>query len=104
MPGHWSTSRKAGFLEAIKEYPDMKVVGEQRGDYVRDKGMQAAENLIQAHPDVDLIYGENEEMALGAVQAVEARGLKFWDGKKRALWLSVPTVFNQVLILSAKES
>lgn len=82
LPGHWSTSRKAGFLEAIKEYPDMKVVGEQRGDYVRDKGMQAAENLIQAHPDVDLIYGENEEMALGAVQAVEARGLKFWDGKK----------------------
>ncbi|WP_419875445.1 sugar ABC transporter substrate-binding protein [Candidatus Pristimantibacillus sp. PTI5] len=80
LPGHWSTSRKNGFLEAIKPYPDMKIVGEQRGDYVRDKGMQAAENLLQAHPDVDLIYGENEEMAQGATQAVEARGLKLWDG------------------------
>ncbi len=82
LPGHWSTSRKNGFLEAIKEYPGMQIVGEQRGDYVRDKGMQAAENLLQAHPDVNLIYGENEEMALGAVQAVEARGLKFWDGEE----------------------
>lgn len=82
LPGHWSTSRKKGFLEAIEQYPKMEIVGEQRGDYVRDKGMQAAENLIQAHPDVDLIYGENEEMALGAVQAVEARGMKLWDGKK----------------------
>ncbi|GGG01385.1 sugar ABC transporter substrate-binding protein [Paenibacillus abyssi] len=80
LPGHWSTSRKNGFLEAIAPYPDMKIVGEQRGDYVRDKGMQAAENLLQAHPDVDLIYGENEEMAQGATQAVEARGLKLWDG------------------------
>ncbi len=82
LPGHWSTSRKNGFLEAIEKYPDMEIVGEQRGDYIRDKGMQAAENLIQANPDVDLIYGENEEMALGAVQAVEARGLKLWDGKE----------------------
>lgn len=82
LPGHWSTSRKNGFLEAIKEYPEMEIVGEQRGDYVRDKGMQAAENLLQAHPDANLIYGENEEMALGAQQAVEARGLKSWDGKE----------------------
>ncbi|WP_338787354.1 sugar ABC transporter substrate-binding protein [Metabacillus sp. FJAT-53654] len=81
LPGHWSTSRKNGFVEAIEQYPDMEIVGEQRGDYVRDKGMQAAENLLQANPDVNLIYGENEEMALGAVQAVESRGLKLWDGK-----------------------
>lgn len=82
LPGYFATSRKNGFLEAISKYPDMKIVGEQRGDYVRDKGMQATENLLQAHPNVDLIYGENEEMALGAVQAVEGRGLKLWDGKE----------------------
>jgi ABC-type sugar transport system substrate-binding protein len=82
LPSYWSTSRKNGFLEAISGYPDMKIIGEQRGDYVRDKGMQAAENLLQANPDVDLIYGENEEMALGAVQAVEGRGLKLWDGNE----------------------
>ncbi len=81
-PGHWSTSRKNGFLEAIRPYPEMQIVGEQRGDYVRDKAMQAAENLLQANPDVNLIYGENEDMAIGAVQAVEARGLKLWDGNE----------------------
>jgi ribose transport system substrate-binding protein len=58
----------------------MQVVGEQRGDYVRDKGMQAAENLLEAHPDANLIYGENEEMGQGGEQAVEARNLKSWDG------------------------
>ena len=82
LPGHWSTSRKNGFHEAISEYPDLKIVGEQRGDYVRDKGMQATENLLQSNPNVDFIYGENEEMALGAVQAVEGRGLKLWDGNE----------------------
>jgi ABC-type sugar transport system substrate-binding protein len=82
LPSYWSTSRKKGFMDSISKYPDMKVVGEQRGDYVRDKGMQAAENLLQAHSNVDLIYGENEDMALGAEQAVEERGLKLWDGKK----------------------
>lgn len=82
IPGYWSTARKEGFLEAIKPYPGLQIVGEQRGDYVRDKGMQAAMDLLAAHPDVDLIYGENEEMAQGAAQAIEARGLKHWDGHK----------------------
>jgi ribose transport system substrate-binding protein len=80
LPGYHSTSRKNGFLAAIAEYPGMQVVGEQRGDYVRDKGMQAAENLLEAHPDANLIYGENEEMGQGGEQAVEARNLKSWDG------------------------
>lgn len=78
--GHWTTSRRNGFMEAIDKYPGLEIVGEQRGEYVRDKGMEAAENLLQANPDVNFIYGENEEMAQGAVQAVEARGLKLWDG------------------------
>jgi ribose transport system substrate-binding protein len=78
--GHWTTSRRNGFMEAIDQYPGLEVVGEQRGEYVRDAGMEAAENLLQANPDVNFIYGENEEMAQGAVQAVEARGLKLWDG------------------------
>lgn len=80
--GHWTTSRRNGFMAAIGQYPGLQVVGEQRGEYVRDKGMEAAENLLQANPDVNFIYGENEEMAQGAVQAIEARGLKLWDGKE----------------------
>ena len=82
LPGHWSTSRLEGVKTALKKYPDLKIVGQQRGDYVRDKGLNAAQNLLQRDPNVNAIYGENEEMALGASQAMQALGLKPWDGSK----------------------
>jgi ribose transport system substrate-binding protein len=82
LPGHWSTSRLNGAKLALKKYPDLQIVGEQRGDYVRDKGLNAAQNLLQRDPEINAIYGENEEMALGAAQAVDALGLKHWDGKE----------------------
>jgi ribose transport system substrate-binding protein len=81
LPGHWSTSRLNGFQLATKEFPGLKVVAQQRGDYVRDKGLNAAMNVLQGDPNVQAIYGENEEMALGASQAIQALGLKPWDGK-----------------------
>jgi ribose transport system substrate-binding protein len=82
LPGHWSTSRENGLKMAIDQYPGLEIVGKQRGDYVRDKGLNAAQNLLESNPDVDAIYGENEEMALGAAQAIDAQGLKHWDGKE----------------------
>jgi ABC-type sugar transport system substrate-binding protein len=82
LPGHWSTSRENGLKAAIKQYPGLQIVGKQRGDYVRDKGLNAAQNLLERDKDVQAIYGENEEMALGASQAIDALGLDHWDGKK----------------------
>jgi ABC-type sugar transport system substrate-binding protein len=82
LPGHWATSRRNGVELASKKYPNLKIVGEQRGDYVRDKGLDAAQNLLQRDQDINAIYGENEEMALGASQALGAMGLEPWDGKK----------------------
>lgn len=82
LPGHWSTSRREGFMEAVKPYPEIQIVSEGRGEYIREKGMQATIEILEKHPDVDLIYGENEEMAIGAVQAIEKCGLKHWDGTK----------------------
>jgi ribose transport system substrate-binding protein len=81
LPGHWSKSRLDGVNIALKKYPGLKIVAQQRGDYVRDKGLNAAQNLLQRDSDINAIYGENEEMALGASQAVAALGLKPWDGK-----------------------
>jgi ribose transport system substrate-binding protein len=77
----WSTARQQGLDIALKENPGLKVVGKADGGYVRDKGFAAAQNLLESHPDVNAIYGENEEMALGASQAMDAKGLKHWDGK-----------------------
>lgn len=82
LPGHWSTSREEGLLEAVEEHPGLEIVGKQRGDYVRDQGFNATQNLLQRNPDVNAIYGENEEMALGAAQAIDAQGLQHWDGEE----------------------
>jgi ribose transport system substrate-binding protein len=81
----WSRSRQIGFDEALKEYPGLEVVGKADGGYLRDKGFTAAQDLLTRDKDIDAIYGENEDMALGASQAIDALGLKHWDGKSGIL-------------------
>lgn len=76
----WTRARRIGFDKALAEFPGLEVVGEADGGYVRDKGLQAAQDLLTRDSDIDAIYGENEEMALGASQAIDAAGLKHWDG------------------------
>lgn len=76
LPTHWAQSREDGLRAAIEEHPGIEIVGKQRGDYVRDLGMNAAQTLLERFPDANAIYGENEEMALGAAQAASARGLQ----------------------------
>ncbi len=77
----WTRGRRIGFDKALKEHPGIKVLGEADGGYVRDKGFTAAQDLLTKYPNVNAIYGENEEMALGASQAIDAAGLKHWNGK-----------------------
>ena len=71
-----ANDRKKGFDEEIKQHPDMKIVASQSGDFARDKGRQVAETLLQAHPDATVVYAHNDEMALGAIAALEAAGKK----------------------------
>jgi ABC-type sugar transport system substrate-binding protein len=71
-----ANDRKKGFDEEIKKSPEMKIVASQTGDFARDKGRQVAETLLQAHPDATAIYAHNDEMALGAITALEAAGKK----------------------------
>ncbi|MBV9390500.1 MAG: ABC transporter substrate-binding protein, partial [Verrucomicrobia bacterium] len=71
-----ANDRHTGFVEGIKAYPGMKIVASQSGDFARDKGRQVAETLLQAHPDANAIYAHNDEMALGAIAALEAAGKK----------------------------
>lgn len=66
--------RKKGFDDEIAKHPNMKIVASQTGDFARDKGRQVAETLLQAHPDVTAIYAHNDEMAIGAIAALEAAG------------------------------
>jgi ribose transport system substrate-binding protein len=69
-----ANDRKKGFDEAIKKAEGFSIVASQSGDFARDKGRQVAEALLQAHPDANVIYAHNDEMAIGAISAVEAAG------------------------------
>jgi ribose transport system substrate-binding protein len=69
-----ANDRKKGFDDVIAKNPDMKIVASQTGDFNRDKGRQVAEALLQAHPEATVIYAHNDEMAIGAIAAIEAAG------------------------------
>ena len=70
LPSDYTTQRMGGFVDRCAEaYPGIEVVATQPGDWVREKGMNAAMDMIQAHPEISVIYGLSDEMALGAVQA-----------------------------------
>jgi ABC-type sugar transport system substrate-binding protein len=69
-----ANDRRKGFEDAIKGQAGMEIVASQSGDFARDKGRQVAETLLQAHPDATAIYAHNDEMAMGAIAAIEAAG------------------------------
>jgi ABC-type sugar transport system substrate-binding protein len=73
VPGaQTSIDRVKGARAALALYPDIKLVAQQTAEFNRAKGMDVAQNLIQAHPNVKGIYACNDEMALGAVEAIAA--------------------------------
>jgi ribose transport system substrate-binding protein len=69
-----ANDRKKGFDEALAGKAGFEIVASQTGDFARDKGRQVAEALLQAHPDANVIYAHNDEMAMGAIAALEAAG------------------------------
>jgi ribose transport system permease protein len=71
-----SRERGAGFAEGLKDYPGIKVVARQPADFDRTKGLDVMTNLLQAHPDIQGVFAENDEMALGAVKALGSKAGK----------------------------
>ncbi|RXZ48025.1 ABC transporter substrate-binding protein [Agromyces binzhouensis] len=68
--------RAEGFAEVIAENPNLEVVASQTGDFTRAGGKQVTEALLKSNPDVDLIYAHNDDMGLGAIEAIEAAGME----------------------------
>ncbi|MCC6144177.1 MAG: substrate-binding domain-containing protein [Candidatus Hydrogenedentes bacterium] len=66
--------RTKGFLETLQKYPEMQVVARPPGEGQRDKALRVAQDVVQAHPDLDAIFAINDDSALGALAAVEAAG------------------------------
>jgi inositol transport system substrate-binding protein len=71
-----SRDRRIGFNEALQEAgrTDVTILADMDGDYVRDKGMKITEDWIQAFPQFDGIVAANDQMALGAVEALKTAG------------------------------
>lgn len=71
-----ANDRKKGFDDQIAKDDRFEIVASQTGDFARDLGRQVMETLLQAHPDVNVVYAHNDEMAIGAIQALELAGRK----------------------------
>lgn len=66
--------RGAGFDQALEGAPGVEKVTKQPADFDRAKGLSVMENILQANPDIVGLFAHNDEMALGAIQAIEAAG------------------------------
>jgi len=66
--------RAEGFADVIKADPKFKIVASQTGDFTRAGGKQVTEALLKSNPDITLIYAHNDDMGLGAIEAIEAAG------------------------------
>jgi ABC-type sugar transport system substrate-binding protein len=69
--------RKKGFEAGIQATPDMKIIASQSGDFRRSNGKEVMEALLKKHgKEITAVYAHNDEMALGAIQAIEESGAK----------------------------
>lgn len=71
-----ANDRRKGFEEAIAKYPGMQIIASQTGDFRRSEGKRVMANIINAKgKEIQAVYAHNDDMGLGAIQALEAAGM-----------------------------
>jgi len=68
--------RKKGFEDKIAADPKIKIVASQTGDFTRDGGKKVMEAFLKSQKDLDVVFAHNDDEGLGAIEAIEAAGLK----------------------------
>ncbi len=72
-----ANDRFTGFREILKDYPNMKIIDTEDGDFTVAKGKEVMQAFLKAHgKDITAVFAHNDDMALGAIQAIEEYGLK----------------------------
>ncbi len=66
--------RAEGFKEKISADPRIEITASQTGDFTRDGGKKVMESFLKSQPDIDVVYAHNDDMGLGAIEAIEAAG------------------------------
>ncbi|UBU11090.1 ABC transporter substrate-binding protein [Nonomuraea gerenzanensis] len=69
-----ANDRKAGFAEVIGAEAKFQIVASQTGDFTRAKGKEVMEAFLKSQPDIDVLYAHNDDMGLGAIEAIEGAG------------------------------
>ncbi|MCD1125972.1 ABC transporter substrate-binding protein [Jinshanibacter sp. LJY008] len=89
--------RKKGFADAIASAPSIKIVRTQSGDFTRSKGKEVMESFIKAEDrgkNICAVYAHNDDMAIGAIQAIKEAGLKPCSDIKIISIDAVPDIFK----------
>jgi len=72
-----ANDRYVGFREILADYPDMRIIASETGDFTRAKGKEVMESFLETYGDqIDALYAHNDDMAIGAIKAIEEFGLK----------------------------
>ena len=71
-----SADRVRGFNDAIKEFPQARLLASQPGNFQRLQGLQVMENLMQTHAQIDGVMAANDAMGAGAIEALEGANRK----------------------------
>jgi len=74
LPGYHSTERIGGFLDAFENYPEMEVVASLPTEWNVETGNKAMMDMLQAHPEIELVVCANDYIAIGAANAARALG------------------------------
>lgn len=69
--------RKLGFEEVIRDYPNYRIIASESGDFFRAQGYSVMKGILSAESrKIDVVFSHNDDMAIGAIQAIKERGLK----------------------------
>ena len=72
-----ANDRYTGFREILRNYPQMKIIDSQSGDFTRARGKEVMAAFLQKHgKKITAVYAHNDDMALGAIEAIEEFGLR----------------------------
>lgn len=72
-----ANERHRAFIDGIKPYPGLKIIAAQSGDFRRSGGKEVMEALLKKYGrEINIVYAHNDDMALGAIQAISEAGLK----------------------------
>lgn len=81
IPCTVDTDRVTAAMEVFKSYPEIKVLGQQPAMWNRQKGLEVMENFLTKHPKIDAVWAQDDDIALGAIQAIKEAG------RQKQMWV-----------------